>query len=349
MKILLIGDNPKNNWKGSSTIYIQEQYAEALGSELPDAVALYYPHRRRRLLTFLFGPLVFSNANGYLQINGGIFPMLGYVVRGGFDVLHCVVTRSYMVWMVLIARAAGISIAVTLHDTLFLADRRLSLLRLARRFCFGVADVLFVLNQLDADRAEAHRGGRPGIRIVKNGIPLPNPLPRPEQTRTIVFGGGRGTPHKGLKFLEEGLAVSSVNIDLVICGPNAPGPAGNPASGEMNREDFHTLVRSARMVAVPSEYEPFSMIALESIALGTPVIITDACGIARYMTDGKDCLIVCFGDVEKLGSSIRALSEDDVLWNRLSQNGIETARAFAWNKLIPDYINVYSSLKHGLT
>lgn len=56
--------------------------------------------------------------------------------------------------------------------------------------------------------------------------------------------------------------------------------------------DLGAFYRSLDVFVLPSrEHDPFGLAAAEAMTLGIPVVVTDVCGIAGYLTDGNDALI----------------------------------------------------------
>jgi glycosyltransferase involved in cell wall biosynthesis len=75
--------------------------------------------------------------------------------------------------------------------------------------------------------------------------------------------------------------------------------------------------------------EPWGLVPLESMAVGTPVIATGSGGSGEYLRDRENCLIFAPRDDDAaLAAAIAELAADGGLRERLRQGGIETARRF---------------------
>ena len=59
----------------------------------------------------------------------------------------------------------------------------------------------------------------------------------------------------------------------------------------MTDEPPHDLYPQADVFVLPSEGESFGMVAAEAAAAGTPVIVTDRCGIAGFFEDGEALVV----------------------------------------------------------
>jgi glycogen(starch) synthase len=88
--------------------------------------------------------------------------------------------------------------------------------------------------------------------------------------------------------------------------------------GRLRRELALRYMNAADVVAMPSLYEPFGMVWLEAIAVGTPVVATQVGGPKEYLHSGRDCLLVPPGDVEALASALRQLGESPLLAESLA-------------------------------
>ena len=73
--------------------------------------------------------------------------------------------------------------------------------------------------------------------------------------------------------------------------------------------------------------EPFGLVPLEAMAVGTPVIATGTGGSAEYLDDGENCLLVEPGDVAALAGAVDRLAGDPGLRGRLRAGGLATAAA----------------------
>ena len=96
-------------------------------------------------------------------------------------------------------------------------------------------------------------------------------------------------------------------------------------------EEFEAFFNAAEVFVLPSTYEPFGMVAIESMACGTPTIVTTKGGLKCFLKDGQHALLVDPVDTQALAQVILRLLRDRTLSNRLSQQGYEKAHSmFAW-------------------
>ncbi len=100
--------------------------------------------------------------------------------------------------------------------------------------------------------------------------------------------------------------------------------------------DFY---RSCDMFVLPStQHDPFGMVAAEAMACGTPVIVTDACGIAGYLEDKKNSLIIRAGNSDALQQGITRLCADSSLRASIATEGRSTAeKLFSVETMVERY------------
>jgi glycosyltransferase involved in cell wall biosynthesis len=226
---------------------------------------------------------------------------------------------------------------------MFLVEVKQNLTRFVKLFLLNNVDRVLLLGKIDKDRVN-NLNMKIQYDVIKNGVSSIKSDVTIVRSNIIVFGGGLGNQHSGLQFLETAIKLLGKNVNLVICGTNARHQNHALYHGELDRDRFHSLVSYARIVVIPSEYESFSMVALESLSLGVPIIVSENCGISRYLTDEIDCLKVRYGDAESLGQKINRLMSNDELWSRLSYNGLLTAEKFLWENIIPEYVDIYKKI-----
>ena len=97
-------------------------------------------------------------------------------------------------------------------------------------------------------------------------------------------------------------------------------------------EEIADTMRRSDIYIFTSLWEGFGLPPLEAMACGCAVVASDAKGIDEYAIDGKNALIYPPADTEKLQAALLRLIEDESLRSELSQNAIETARNFSWER-----------------
>jgi len=85
-----------------------------------------------------------------------------------------------------------------------------------------------------------------------------------------------------------------------------------------HRTDIPSIMKSADTVICASSLpEPFGRVIIESMAVGTPVIATDAGGAAEIISDGKNGLLVPIRDSDAMALAMQRITQDSVFRNAI--------------------------------
>ncbi|MFL5950814.1 MAG: glycosyltransferase [Gaiellaceae bacterium] len=183
-------------------------------------------------------------------------------------------------------------------------------------------------------------GQRPGSDPVgvrpRLGIPAEAPL---------VLYVGRVAAGKGIDHLLA--AVRELpEVHLVIAGPDDR--HGVATDGErvhrlpLTDEPPRQLYPQADVFVLASEGESFGMVAAEAAAAGTPVIVSDRCGIAGFFEDGE-ALVVPY-ERTAIVDAIRRVLSDAALRERLAQGGPAAARRLSWDSVAAAQERIYKDV-----
>jgi glycosyltransferase involved in cell wall biosynthesis len=84
------------------------------------------------------------------------------------------------------------------------------------------------------------------------------------------------------------------------------------------------------------------MVAAEAAAAGTPVIVSDRCGVAGFFRDGE-ALVVPY-EREAVVAAIRRVLADPTLREQLARGGPEAARRTSWDSVTDMQERIYSEI-----
>ncbi|OUS92459.1 glycosyltransferase [Rhodococcus sp. NCIMB 12038] len=181
--------------------------------------------------------------------------------------------------------------------------------------------------------------------VIPNGIVLP-PLPRNTDTelaraalgldpRDFVVGiVGRLSDQKAHQMLFEAVssvAKSGVRVRLVVIGGGEREAELRTLADELGiadrtrfmgvRRDVQQLLPGLDVSCLSSVHEGVPIIAIESMAAGVPLVVTD-CGCLRDMvTDGEQGYVVPVGDARAMAQRLLALAADPGLRTRQGRSG----------------------------
>ena len=96
-------------------------------------------------------------------------------------------------------------------------------------------------------------------------------------------------------------------------------------SGFKNSAQITEELSRSYFLVLPSYHEPFGVVLIESLAMGTPVIASRVGGIPYIVEDGKTGILVEPGDVNALAEKMQLLLEDGELRQEMGQHGKQEA------------------------
>ncbi|MGP8071616.1 MAG: glycosyltransferase family 4 protein [Thermoplasmata archaeon] len=106
--------------------------------------------------------------------------------------------------------------------------------------------------------------------------------------------------------------------------------------------------RDARLTVLPSEYEAFGLVLLESLAQGTPVVASRVGGIPEFVEEGRAGLLCPPGDVPAFSEAIRRLWEDEALARSLGRFGRDqVVPRYTWDRLVGQLDQLYQEVRRA--
>jgi D-inositol-3-phosphate glycosyltransferase len=215
------------------------------------------------------------------------------------------------------------------------------------------------------------------VVIIPPGVDLERfrPLPQavakehlgiPVADKNIVFAG-RIEPLKGIdtlllaiSLLRERYPEETRNMCVAIIGgdPWADAPDVEMARLQALRHDlgihdFVTFLGSkdqnelpyyyaaAEAVVMPSHYESFGLVALEAMAMGTPVIASEVGGLAFLVKDGETGFHIPARDHEALAARLFDIINNPDCRHLLGKQAWANARQYDWNRIVRQMVRLY--------
>lgn len=240
-----------------------------------------------------------------------------------------------------------------------------------KRMLQGASAVIATSEQ---EVAELESGGIPKEKMVlrRNGVEAPARFPNagrfraaqaiPADARVVLFLGrlsGKKSPDLLLKaFASLPAEISGKTLQLAFAGPDESGMESRlkemaeqlgvrervKFAGAVFGEDKWAAYRDADVFVLPSQNENFGNTAAESAVAGTPVIVTEQCGIAALLADTAG--IVVAHSERAVADAILNVLSDAALRDRLKR-GCQTAGArLGWALPVQEMESLYTGLAH---
>ncbi|MDP9356726.1 MAG: glycosyltransferase [Chloroflexota bacterium] len=102
------------------------------------------------------------------------------------------------------------------------------------------------------------------------------------------------------------------------------------------------------MVAVPSRYESFGLVAVEAMASGTPVVASNAGGLTFTVEDEVSGLLVPPQQPEALAAALHRVLSNDMYRTDLSEGALRCASRFTWPAVATAILHIYERLAEGV-
>lgn len=167
-------------------------------------------------------------------------------------------------------------------------------------------------------------GGGANSSVVHNGVDTDLFRPRGSQEDYVLHVGG--TRRKGLEavltYAENGECPVRLVGEGNVSHPNVE------IMGTVSQDELVRLYGEARATIHPARFEAFGLVVLESLACGTPVVVSDQCGAAELLTADTG---VVTNDIATGVDQALDLNESDCValarqhsWEKIANRTIET-------------------------
>jgi glycosyltransferase involved in cell wall biosynthesis len=282
------------------------------------------------------------------------------------DIIH--VHHGWVIASVL--AELDIPYVITLHGTEYYAFKKYKEYQgLTLRGIRG-AQIIMTLTEQEREQAIGAYGIDPEkIIIVKSGTDtdifrpleidkkslLKSYAPALSRTdRPVVFFGGRLTAQKGLDTLLKAAEIYSQEHErpiTLIAGDGDLRAQSEQLAKQLQLDDIYflgnqdhqqmvKLYNIADVVAAPSRFEPFGLVALEALACGTPVIASKAEGFRQTINEQVGCLIE-LDDYKALAEKVTTFIRDGFKEKVKYKSAAYVKQKFSWAGTVSHIERVY--------
>ncbi len=235
-------------------------------------------------------------------------------------------------------------------DVVIATDRALQPV-VERRLGIPVSEQAMIPNAVDPEACRALGDATRGRALLAElGI---------EGSGPVLLSVGRLEANKGFDVLARALAAAGDDLApgwawvLVGDGPEnasiqaAIRSAGIASStvmaGRLSDTELHSLAAAADWFVHPTLFEGSSLVSLEAMAHGLPLIASNAGGLPDKVLDGESGFLVPPGDVDALaGALARIAAVDGKAMGSVGRRRCE--ELFSWDTVIGRYVDLYRSL-----
>src|SRR5215204_4205723 len=169
----------------------------------------------------------------------------------------------------------------------------------------------------------------------------------------FVLYGGRIDPGKGCEELIEYFSTyvqEGGDASLVLMGVKLMPLPEEPFirfAGRLSDQERLQALEAATVVVVPSPYESLSLLALESFAVGTPILANARSEVLVEHCHRSNAGLF-YADRDEFGECLRLLVADGRLRAAMGRNGRHYIRQnYRWDVILGKYERMFSRLKGG--
>ncbi|MBD2384419.1 glycosyltransferase family 4 protein [Cylindrospermum sp. FACHB-282] len=202
---------------------------------------------------------------------------------------------------------------------------------------------------------------RSKIRVIINGVDLQEFSPGeayrqklglPENVTLALFAGDIRTPRKNLDTVLQALA-KVPNLHLAVVG-NTEGSPFPQLAAELGltervhfvgyRRDIADIMRAVDLFVFPSRYEACTLVLLEALSSGLPVITATATGGAELVTPECGIVLPDSDDIEALAAALLSLVSDRSQMQRMGEAARSVAEQHSWTTMAQTYLDLFEEL-----
>ncbi|MFB2768090.1 glycosyltransferase [Pelatocladus sp. BLCC-F211] len=183
----------------------------------------------------------------------------------------------------------------------------------------------------------------------------------------IILHVGRFDPHRGVETLVKACSYLPHPFKLYLVGDSRENRADfqeqqriqtlikklgleavTVLTGRISQQMLPAYYAAVDVCVVPSYYEPFSLVAIEAMAAGTPVIASEVGGLQHTVVHGETGLLVPPCNANALAIAIRNLLEDPIVrqcYGNAARNWVQSR--FSTQVVTTQIYELYQSLTLG--
>lgn len=111
--------------------------------------------------------------------------------------------------------------------------------------------------------------------------------------------------------------------------------------GAISPNDISNFLQQVDLLILPSSYDPYPMIVLESLSVGTPVLISPLCGHSQKVRDFNQLFVAEVNETESYCRNFKALYDNNFFKQERSNYIEKTIETFGISSVVDKIENLY--------
>ena len=190
------------------------------------------------------------------------------------------------------------------------------------------------------------------ITVIPHGTEIPDTIAPLPDDFTVSYLGVAGVD-KGLVYLFRAWAQLDYNDSELVLAGEGTESLSQILRQSANHGKFRLLGRvneirdvfdQCSVYVQPSINEGFGITALEAMAHGRPIIVSDGAGSADCVIDSVNGFVVPAGDPDAIATAIQWFRDHPDKVRELGNNARETAKEYSWENIRSRYVEHFNSL-----
>jgi glycosyltransferase involved in cell wall biosynthesis len=188
-----------------------------------------------------------------------------------------------------------------------------------------------------------------GVDCEVTPLPMKLELYKPrsinEREDIVVHIGTRPVKNPHISIEAVRLLRRSFNTKLIVIGASSEHSKDGSVEYRygLRENEKNELLCEAKALILPSSYETLSYVALEAMACGTPVVVSNTVP-EEVVINNFNGIRVGSLNPEDYANALEKLLIDEELWLKLSRNGFEFVKQFDYIEIAKRYISIINEL-----
>ncbi|MDQ3021282.1 MAG: glycosyltransferase family 4 protein [Bacteroidota bacterium] len=360
MKIFFLGKYNQSEYLSGPEKVAKRIYTESLKKYDSFFIEYFFDGRKFGLIQKLFGHEIINFDNNSKIIRLGIITLFFFLLKEKPAIIHIITYERFAAAVFLYRIISQVKIIYNVHGVIYHENNNYKKVsgyyifkdKICENIFLKYSDKIIFLSDDSIEIASRYfEFDKNKIEIIPNGIDeIFNTIGIRKMSNNniplkIVFIGEIERKEKGFEFLYGTLKQINFPYEIFLLCNNMKFKEDNfTGITKLETCKFAEFLIDKDIYISSSEYDPFSISAVETMAAGLVPIVTQQTGMSSYIKQKENGFVINFGDNEKLNGTLELLNSDRALVSNISQNAKLISINLNWQKIFAKYECLYYKL-----
>ncbi|MEO8211195.1 MAG: glycosyltransferase family 4 protein [bacterium] len=360
MKIFYLGRYNQSEYLSGPEKVAKRIYKESRKKIESVFIEYFFDGRKFGFIKKLFGKEIIIIEDNSRLIRLGIIALLIFLFKEKPAVIHIITYERFAAAAFLYKLISKVKIIYNVHGIIYYENiyfKKVSgYYTLKDKVCENIllkySDKIIFLSDESVEIASRYfKFDKSRIEIIPNGIDeifnkigimkisnMNTPL-------KIVFIGEIIRKEKGFEFLSQSLKQFNFPYEIFfLCNDMRFKEENFIGIEKLETCKFAEFLIDKDIYISSSEYDPFSISAVETMGAGLVPVVTENTGMSRFIKKGENGFVIKFGNNQQLHAILERLNTERNLVSRMSQNAKLIYNKLNWQKIYIKYEGIYNKL-----